>query len=184
MNQFTRSCCDPADNIDVNKANLDAFRSAFSFLRNLIVNSIPPPSAAASAAVMDDYVDHLRLPASSRVGVNLTDVHFWWAAFFIVFNPVFWNIVARLEHKTRILTRLCCGQSKLACALLGLVIILLGLWRDHLVRKGEGVVGYLSNLTLTFVSLNFSSVWIYIFPSSINLKWSKMNSRFLSVLEC
>ena len=138
MNQFTRSCCDPADNIDVNKANLDAFRSAFSFLRNHIVNSIPPPSAAASAAVMDDYVDHLRLPASSRVGVNLTDVHFWWAAFFIVFNPVFWNIVARLEHKTRILTRLCCGQSKLACALLGLVIILLGLWRDHLVRNGLG----------------------------------------------
>jgi len=81
---------------------------------------------------MDGYVDHLRLPASSSVGVHWSDPHFWWAGFFIAFNPLFWNIIARLEHKTRLLTRLCFGQPKLACALLGLAIILLGLWRDHL----------------------------------------------------
>lgn len=81
---------------------------------------------------MDGYVDHLRLPASPTVGLDVVDPHFWWATFFIVFNPLFWNVVARLEHKNKILTRLCFGQAKVACALLGVVIILLGLWRDHL----------------------------------------------------
>ena len=90
---------------------------------------------------MDISVDHLDLPASSTLGIDLADPHFWWASFVIAFNPLFWNIVARFEHKNRILTRLCFGRAKVACALFGVVIFLLGMARAHSVRMSPGSLG-------------------------------------------
>ena len=89
---------------------------------------------------MDSYIKYLPLPASSTLSLDVanfdvTDSHFWWATFVIIFNPLFWNVIGRLEHKTRILTRLCFGRSKVACGIFGVIIILLGMCRAHMVSK-------------------------------------------------
>lgn len=48
----------------------------------------------------------------------------------ILFNPIFWNIVARVEHRSRILTKLSGGAYN-GCYLLAATIFLLGIYRDH-----------------------------------------------------
>lgn len=52
----------------------------------------------------------------------------------IVFNPVFWNIVARLEHKTHILTKAAGGAYR-GCYALALTIFALGLFRDKVYHE-------------------------------------------------
>lgn len=61
--------------------------------------------------------------------VQWTDCNLWTTAFCIIFNPVFWNVVARWEHRTCTMSRLF-HWPKLACFILALVILLLGLLRD------------------------------------------------------
>lgn len=46
----------------------------------------------------------------------------------IAFNPVFWNVVARLEHKTRFISRV--TGPYLGCYLLAATIFSLGIYRD------------------------------------------------------
>lgn len=48
----------------------------------------------------------------------------------ILFNPIFWNIVARLEHKTHFLTKLAGGAYR-GCYILAAIIFSLGIYRDH-----------------------------------------------------
>ncbi|KAM7067884.1 phosphatidylethanolamine N-methyltransferase isoform 2-T2 [Molossus nigricans] len=48
----------------------------------------------------------------------------------IIFNPLFWNVVARWEHKTRKLSR-ALGSPYLGCYALGGVILLLNVLRSH-----------------------------------------------------
>lgn len=48
----------------------------------------------------------------------------------IAFNPIFWNIVARLEYNTHFLTKIC-GNAKRGCYLLAFTIFSLGIYRDH-----------------------------------------------------
>lgn len=52
----------------------------------------------------------------------------------IVFNPVFWNIVARAEHKTHFLTR-AAGGAYNGCYLLALTIFSLGIYRDKVYHE-------------------------------------------------
>ncbi|KAM5151142.1 phosphatidylethanolamine N-methyltransferase isoform 1-T1 [Callospermophilus lateralis] len=52
------------------------------------------------------------------------------AALTIAFNPLFWNVVARWEQKTRQLSR-AFGSPYLACYSLGGVILLLNVLRSH-----------------------------------------------------
>ncbi|EMG45462.1 OPI3 Phosphatidyl-N-methylethanolamine N-methyltransferase [Candida maltosa Xu316] len=49
----------------------------------------------------------------------------------IAFNPIFWNIAARLEYNTHIITKLSFGSPKLGCYLLAITIFSLGIYRDH-----------------------------------------------------
>ncbi|OMJ24547.1 Phosphatidyl-N-methylethanolamine N-methyltransferase [Smittium culicis] len=51
----------------------------------------------------------------------------------IAFNPLFWNLVARLEYNTSKLTKLF-GGAKQGCYVLGATIILLGFLRDYLFK--------------------------------------------------
>lgn len=53
-----------------------------------------------------------------------------WAIASIAFNPIFWNIVARLEHKTQFLTKIAGGAYR-GCYLLAFTIFSLGIYRDH-----------------------------------------------------
>ncbi|ORY76303.1 phospholipid methyltransferase-domain-containing protein [Protomyces lactucae-debilis] len=47
----------------------------------------------------------------------------------IAFNPIFWNVVARAEHKLKLMTRILGPYN--GCYLLALTIFSLGLIRDH-----------------------------------------------------
>ncbi|XP_077683930.1 phosphatidylethanolamine N-methyltransferase isoform X5 [Eretmochelys imbricata] len=62
--------------------------------------------------------------------VKMTDSTFAAAVLCIAFNPLFWNVVARWEHKTRVLSRVC-GSPYTACYCLGAVILLLNFIRSH-----------------------------------------------------
>ncbi|KAJ7394014.1 hypothetical protein OS493_003686 [Desmophyllum pertusum] len=54
----------------------------------------------------------------------------WLAAFCIIFNPLFWNIVARWEYRTHALTHWF-GSAERGCYGLAGIICLLGLFRDY-----------------------------------------------------
>lgn len=56
------------------------------------------------------------------------------AMYFIIFNPTFWNIVARLEYNTHFLTKLA-GGAKRGCYLLAATIFTLGVGRDLCFHK-------------------------------------------------
>jgi hypothetical protein len=60
-----------------------------------------------------------------------TEYHFLLALASICFNPIFWNVVARLEYKTHFLTKLW-GSPYRGCYFLAVVIFSLGLIRDRL----------------------------------------------------
>uniref|UniRef100_A0A667XZY2 Phosphatidylethanolamine N-methyltransferase n=1 Tax=Myripristis murdjan TaxID=586833 RepID=A0A667XZY2_9TELE len=62
--------------------------------------------------------------------VDVRDSRFCVAVIAIIFNPLFWNLVARWEHRTRRLSRLF-GSPYLACYSLGFLIILLNVYRSH-----------------------------------------------------
>ncbi|KAM9426344.1 phosphatidylethanolamine N-methyltransferase [Pholidichthys leucotaenia] len=70
--------------------------------------------------LMEEFLKH----------INFHDSSFCIAVIAIIFNPFFWNVVARWEHHTRALSRLF-GSPYLACYCLGFVIILLNVYRSH-----------------------------------------------------
>lgn len=67
--------------------------------------------------------------------VNLEDPLLYATLAHVVFNPLAWNCVARLEYKTHFLTRLFRGHNKAACIFNGIIIFLLGLSRDFLFSR-------------------------------------------------
>lgn len=62
--------------------------------------------------------------------VNPLEPRFCVAVIAIVFNPFFWNVVARWEHRTRGLTRMF-GSPHIACYCLATAILLLNVYRSH-----------------------------------------------------
>ncbi|KAH8550153.1 phospholipid methyltransferase-domain-containing protein [Umbelopsis sp. PMI_123] len=52
----------------------------------------------------------------------------------ILFNPIFWNIVARAEYRNQVLTKLACGNPYLGCYGLAVTIFSLGIFRDCLYK--------------------------------------------------
>lgn len=52
----------------------------------------------------------------------------------IAFNPIFWNIAARLEYKSHIITKLT-GGARNGCYLLAFTIFSLGIYRDHVYHQ-------------------------------------------------
>uniref|UniRef100_A0A672L0A3 Phosphatidylethanolamine N-methyltransferase n=1 Tax=Sinocyclocheilus grahami TaxID=75366 RepID=A0A672L0A3_SINGR len=73
---------------------------------------------------------------------DLTEPRFCVAVIAIIFNPFFWNEVARWEHRTRGLTRLF-GGPYVACYSLAVLILLLSVYRSHSITvamKGAALV--------------------------------------------
>ncbi|SCU79080.1 LAFA_0B00584g1_1 [Lachancea sp. 'fantastica'] len=60
------------------------------------------------------------------------------ALFFVVFNPTFWNIVARLEYNTHFITKIA-GSAKRGCYLLAFTIFSLGIVRDYFYHQALGL---------------------------------------------
>ncbi|KAE8354447.1 phospholipid methyltransferase-domain-containing protein [Aspergillus coremiiformis] len=54
-----------------------------------------------------------------------------WAALFVAFNPIFWNIVARAEYRGHYLTRIFGNNPYYGCYFLAITIFTLGIFRDH-----------------------------------------------------
>ncbi|PHH51547.1 Phosphatidyl-N-methylethanolamine N-methyltransferase [Ceratocystis fimbriata CBS 114723] len=76
--------------------------------------------------------DLLRLQLSGLVDLDQPALYI--SAFSIMFNPLFWNIVARREYRTKFLTRLFGGNSQTACYFLAATIFSLGIVRDALYK--------------------------------------------------
>lgn len=76
-------------------------------------------------------LEHLEQISSS---IDFTDKYFKYSIFFVIFNPIFWNIVARLEYNYHLLTRLT-KSSRNGCYLLAIIIFSLGLIRDYMFNK-------------------------------------------------
>ncbi|KAI1886487.1 hypothetical protein AGOR_G00196250 [Albula goreensis] len=79
-------------------------------------------------------VDYSKVDVSAMANIlqhiDPSDARFCVAVIAILFNPFFWNVVARWEHRTRGLTRLF-GGPYVACYCLGFLIILLNVYRSH-----------------------------------------------------
>ncbi|SCU82392.1 LAME_0C00870g1_1 [Lachancea meyersii CBS 8951] len=60
------------------------------------------------------------------------------ALFFVVFNPTFWNIAARLEYNTHFITKIA-GSPKRGCYLLAFTIFSLGIVRDYFYHQALGL---------------------------------------------
>eukprot|EP00300_Choanocystis_sp_HF-7_P022015 c21135_g1_i1.p1 GENE.c21135_g1_i1~~c21135_g1_i1.p1 ORF type:complete len:237 (+),score=31.99 c21135_g1_i1:34-711(+) len=63
-------------------------------------------------------------------GVDLTRPSFLLAVLFIAGQPTWWNIVARMEYRSKVLTRLACGSPLAGCYALAVAIFSLSLVRD------------------------------------------------------
>ncbi|CAH7686689.1 phospholipid methyltransferase-domain-containing protein [Phakopsora pachyrhizi] len=66
--------------------------------------------------------------------IDTTKRSLWISMAWIIFNPLFWNVAARIEHSTRILTKLT-GSSRRGCYFLGATIFLIGLLRDNAFKE-------------------------------------------------
>ncbi|KAL3884380.1 hypothetical protein ACJMK2_024525 [Sinanodonta woodiana] len=69
----------------------------------------------------------IEIPA---MDVIWSDLNLWIAAANIAFNPLFWNMVARWEYRTKKLSQMF-GSAKAACTVLAVTIIVLGVIRDY-----------------------------------------------------
>ncbi|KAG9063865.1 Phosphatidyl-N-methylethanolamine N-methyltransferase [Linnemannia hyalina] len=75
-------------------------------------------------------MDILQCYHNSRLLVDWSDKRIWFAVASIVFNPTFWNIVARKEYRTKFITRMFNGNGLHGCYALAATIFTLGLIRD------------------------------------------------------
>ncbi|CCD22547.1 bifunctional phosphatidyl-N-methylethanolamine N-methyltransferase/phosphatidyl-N-dimethylethanolamine N-methyltransferase NDAI_0A03900 [Naumovozyma dairenensis CBS 421] len=79
--------------------------------------------------------------------IDITEKTFQLTLFFIAFNPLFWNIVARLEHSTHFLTKIAGNNAKRGCYLLAIIIFSLGIKRDLLFEQALKLQNTSSYLT-------------------------------------
>lgn len=116
----------------VNQAVESATRAVDSVSALISPTSIYVPPFVSSAARV------LREAVTSRMGsyrllyVDLHSLAFWQAFVVIFLQPMIWNCVGRLEHRTRVITRLCFNRPRLGVGVLALWIFLAGLYRDVL----------------------------------------------------
>ena len=75
------------------------------------------------------HVGHALNFVKDNVDVNDSMFHF--AAAFILFNPTYWNVVGRLEHKTKFMTKMFCGSTIAANYFFAFTVFFLGIGRDY-----------------------------------------------------
>ncbi|KAF8927895.1 phospholipid methyltransferase [Dissophora ornata] len=79
-------------------------------------------------------MDILHCYNDSRLKVDWTDNRMWVCIASIIFNPTFWNIVARKEYRSKFITRIFNGNGLYGCYALAATIFTLGLIRDGLFK--------------------------------------------------
>ncbi|XP_052346714.1 phosphatidylethanolamine N-methyltransferase isoform X1 [Oncorhynchus keta] len=117
-------CCGGLNNVDYSKVpdvlNGIEIRALRWPWQNTDMPVLQEITHRVDMSVMEDVLKH----------IDVYDPRFCVAVIAIIFNPFFWNVVARWEHRTRGLTRLF-GGPYLACYCLGTLIILLNVYRSH-----------------------------------------------------
>ncbi|XP_061611635.1 phosphatidylethanolamine N-methyltransferase isoform X1 [Phyllopteryx taeniolatus] len=93
-------------------------------------NNHPVPDCCGGLGNVDYSKMDLKVFQEVLKYVNFHDSNFHIAVLAIIFNPLFWNLVARWEHRTQKLSKMF-GSPYLACYFLGFVIILLNVYRSH-----------------------------------------------------
>ncbi|XP_077407424.1 phosphatidylethanolamine N-methyltransferase isoform X1 [Vanacampus margaritifer] len=93
-------------------------------------NKHPLPDCCGGLGNVDYSKMDLKVFDEVLKHVNFHDPNFHIAVIAIIFNPLFWNVVARWEHRTQKLSKMF-GSPSLACYVLGFVIILLNVYRSH-----------------------------------------------------
>ncbi|XP_051959530.1 phosphatidylethanolamine N-methyltransferase [Xyrauchen texanus] len=100
--------------------------------------------------------------------VDLTESRFCVAVIAIIFNPFFWNVVARWEHRTRGLTQLF-GGPYMACYSLGVLILLLNVYRSHSITvamKGQPQWELLDNVQVYYAGASLMALGLLFVISS------------------
>lgn len=64
--------------------------------------------------------------------IDFSQPTFYYVLANILFNPLFWNTVARAEYRSHILTKLAGGNRYLGCYVLAVTIFSIGIIRDYL----------------------------------------------------
>lgn len=71
--------------------------------------------------------------------IDFKEPSLYFALAHILFNPIFWNTVARQEYNNKLLTKLAGGNAKLGCYGLAVTIFTLGITRDILYHNALAV---------------------------------------------
>ncbi|GAB5585516.1 Phosphatidyl-N-methylethanolamine N-methyltransferase [Umbelopsis nana] len=66
--------------------------------------------------------------------IDFSKASLYWSLGAILFNPIFWNVVARAEYRKQVLTKLAGGNPYLGCYALAVTIFSLGIFRDYLYK--------------------------------------------------
>ena len=67
--------------------------------------------------------------------INSSDLRYQISLFFIIFNPIFWNLAAQGEYRLNLISSCVAGHKKFACVVLGVVIFSLGIYRDFIFHE-------------------------------------------------
>ena len=92
--------------------------------------------------------------------IDFNDKYLQYSIGFIMFNPIFWNIIARLEYNTHFLTKIA-GSPKKGCYILAFIIFSIGLGRDHVFNmalKSQDISPFLN--TDLFKKIGYLSIII------------------------
>ncbi|KAF7722916.1 Phosphatidyl-N-methylethanolamine N-methyltransferase [Apophysomyces ossiformis] len=66
--------------------------------------------------------------------IDLSQPTLYFSVATILFNPIFWNIVARAEYRSHVLTKLAGGNPYHGCYALAVTIFSLGIFRDFVYK--------------------------------------------------
>lgn len=107
------------------------FNEISSMVNGYMPHPLPVPAPITTAAkFLSREVTSSTFPYTIR-DVNMGNVVFWQAAIVILLQPVIWNVLARLEHHTQILSKMF-GSAVRGTYALALWIFAAGIYRDLL----------------------------------------------------
>lgn len=104
--------------------------------------------------------------------VDFEEPHFRCALIWVAFNPIFWNIVARLEYNTHFLTKIA-GSARKGCYILAVIIFSLGIGRDYIFESAlrlQESSPFLQNAYFTYLGYGCIAVGqLYVLTSMYQL---------------
>ncbi|CCE63840.1 hypothetical protein TPHA_0F03600 [Tetrapisispora phaffii CBS 4417] len=102
--------------------------SAVSAVSSAITSAAKNTETINSLSSAFDYILDIYLDLFESI--NFDDQNLKISLLLVAFNPIFWNLVARLEFSTHFLTKLA-GNAKRGCYILAFTIFSLGIARDY-----------------------------------------------------